>query len=253
MKRHLLSVSVFLSLMLAGAHASEANRRLAYFEANPTLEDTRGKIIADPIRQRALGAFIGVLYGDAAGAFCEGHRLPTREQVVKAMNMSGGPQRRRSQEVRGPGQVTDDGEQTMAVADVLAASTDDCVDPEDFLTSFLLWGETGHSMGGQTRKALQIGKKIDQKWQRLRKRIGRGDSNSTSRYQEHVDTLFRSDKNDAMRSEANGALMRAIPLAIWGYDLTADQLYDLVKKAAKVSHSTHAAHLAEAYYVIVAG
>eukprot|EP00920_Eleutheroschizon_duboscqi_P035560 GHVT01085862.1.p1 GENE.GHVT01085862.1~~GHVT01085862.1.p1 ORF type:complete len:433 (+),score=52.14 GHVT01085862.1:105-1403(+) len=250
-----LAALALLGLTLAGAHAGDAppsSLAKKHLQANPILKDTRGLEIPEPIRQRALGAFMGVLYGDAAGAFCEGHRLPTREQVVKAMNMSGGPPRKGSDQVRGPGQVTDDGEQTMGVADVLAASTNDCVDPEDFLTAFLLWGKTGHGMGRQTRKALALGNKTAEKWDRLLKANATCKLHKMSRYATHVTTVFNSDKKDKIRSEANGAIMRAIPLAIWGYDLTADQLYDLVKKAAKVSHSTHAAHLAEAYYVIVA-
>eukprot|EP00920_Eleutheroschizon_duboscqi_P035557 GHVT01085859.1.p1 GENE.GHVT01085859.1~~GHVT01085859.1.p1 ORF type:complete len:374 (+),score=29.61 GHVT01085859.1:2790-3911(+) len=198
---------------------------------------------------------MGVLYGDAAGALCEGHRVPTAAEVVKSMNLSGGPPRKGIKEVRGPGQVTNDSEQTMAVADVLAVCEEDYVTPELFLDALLIWGKTGRVMGNQTSKALEIARKTDRKWCGIYREFAnrdRSELKGMTRYQDHVDALFLSDKKDNFRKESNGALMRSIPLAVWGYDLTSDQLFELVKQAAKVSHSPHVVHMAEAYYVIVA-
>eukprot|EP01127_Copromyxa_protea_P022799 TRINITY_DN8364_c0_g1_i1.p1 TRINITY_DN8364_c0_g1~~TRINITY_DN8364_c0_g1_i1.p1 ORF type:complete len:151 (-),score=30.16 TRINITY_DN8364_c0_g1_i1:736-1188(-) len=65
----------------------------------------------------AIGAILGACVGDAAGAPLENlHCLPSRDQVLGAMSMSGGGAHRTA-----PGQVTDDGEQTISQARGLVA------------------------------------------------------------------------------------------------------------------------------------
>lgn len=64
----------------------------------------------------ARGSIIGALSGDAAGATLEFiERRPTGDEVKRAMRMVGGGVWRTA-----PGQVTDDGELTLALAHSLA-------------------------------------------------------------------------------------------------------------------------------------
>lgn len=61
--------------------------------------------------QAAIGAVLGACVGDAAGAPLENLRaMPTKSQVQSACNMCGG-----GAHSTAPGQITDDGEQTLSM------------------------------------------------------------------------------------------------------------------------------------------
>eukprot|EP00920_Eleutheroschizon_duboscqi_P038712 GHVT01092930.1.p1 GENE.GHVT01092930.1~~GHVT01092930.1.p1 ORF type:complete len:431 (-),score=47.08 GHVT01092930.1:5845-7137(-) len=235
-----------------GAAASKQLVTVEHHFANfSELKDAHGALIPDDIRRRAVGAFMGVLVGDAAGAACEyaSGEVPSPGRLDEAMNMVGGPATGAiwGSQWRGAGQVTDDSEQTMATAEKLAKCTNDTVNPEVFLDAMMEWGKTGWAAGKQTRKALSIAESVQRAYPPAVVGIESG-----QRYMEHVRSLRKSDETESLRSEANGSLMRSIPLAIWGYDLSEDQLFDLVKKAAQITHTAHAVHYAEGFYIIVA-
>ena len=71
--------------------------------------------ISDSRRDAALGALIGALIGDAAGARLEFlGRTPTSDEVDEALRLPGGGCFRVA-----PGQITDDGELALSLADGL--------------------------------------------------------------------------------------------------------------------------------------
>src|SRR5262245_5293001 len=76
--------------------------------------------ITNPGEDAALGAVLGALVGDAAGAVLEFFGRPIEDaDVARAMTLPGG-----GTWSVAPGQVTDDGELTMSLLSALAADPD---------------------------------------------------------------------------------------------------------------------------------
>ena len=88
------------------------------------------------MNDRRVGAVLGALVGDAAGAvleFCPGKI--TRNAANKAMHMPGGG----SLNV-GPGQITDDGELTLALLGAISKHSPNVCFPEDQIAlSYNTW------------------------------------------------------------------------------------------------------------------
>ena len=138
----------------------------------------------DPLR-----AIWGALVGDACGATLEFYDDTITEEIARnAMTMSGGGSLR-----VGPGQITDDGELTLALWSVLRER-----DPvhgfpiQDVAKAYVAWYESFPFDIGRTCSLA-------------------------------FDALSESELDDAIgiiddmsrRSEANGALMRVTPIAVW--------------------------------------
>lgn len=90
---------------------------------------------ADSIRDRALGAFLGLAVGDAVGTtleFCLRDAQPRLEDMV-----GGGPFD------LPPGTWTDDTSMALALADSLAATGRDAVDCRDLMDRFVRWWQQG--------------------------------------------------------------------------------------------------------------
>lgn len=135
-----------------------------------------------------LGSPIGALVGDAAGAVLEfWGDLPAYEDVQHALGMPGGG----CWDVA-PGQITDDGELSIALAEALAAKAGH-YDPEVVAKSYVDWaGSRPFDIGGTTSAALNHGR--------------RGES---------LSALCREEaRASSPESKANGALMRITPLAV---------------------------------------
>ena len=163
---------------------------------------------ADSIRDRALGAFLGLAVGDAVGTTLE---FQTRDTRPRLEDMVGG----------GPfnlpaGAWTDDTAMALALADSLAAS--ETLDCRDLMDRFVGWWRngdyscTGHcfDIGITTRQAL-------------------------SRYRRTGDPFAGSTDP---KSAGNGSLMRLAPVAL-------RFLHDrphLVSTAAGQCRTTHAAN-----------
>ena len=162
---------------------------------------------ADGIRDRALGAFLGLAVGDAVGTtleFCPRDMKPRLKDMV-----GGGPFG------LSPGGWTDDTSMALALADSLAArGTLDC---RDLMDRFVRWwreGEYSHTgvcfdIGGTIRAALE-------------------------RYRETGDPMAGS--TDPW-SAGNGSLMRLAPVALRFWD----DRSGLVATAAEQSRTTHGA------------
>ena len=139
---------------------------------------------AEEIRDRALGAFLGLAVGDAVGTtleFCSRDAQPRLQDMV-----GGGPFD------LPPGAWTDDTAMALALADSLAAS--EALDCRDLMDRFARWWQdgdyscTGHcfDIGNTTRQALD-------------------------RYRQTGDPLAGSTDP---QSAGNGSLMRLAPVAL---------------------------------------
>ena len=162
---------------------------------------------AADIRDRALGAFLGLAVGDAVGTtleFCSRDAQPRLQDMV-----GGGPFD------LPPGAWTDDTAMALALADSLAAS--ETLDYRDLMDRFVRWWQegdyscTGHcfDIGNTTRQALD-------------------------RYRRTGDPLAGSTD---LQSAGNGSLMRLAPVALrFCYDRP-----HLIAAAADQSRATHGA------------
>jgi ADP-ribosylglycohydrolase len=65
-----------------------------------------------------------------------------------------------------------------------------------------------------------------------------------------VSTVEENARTFSIKSQANGSLMRAIPIAIWYYDLGYDQIAEYAKEDAKFSHPNIICQECNAVYCI---
>lgn len=179
----------------------------------------------------AYGALLGALVGDAAGAVLEFHGRPvTPADVDRALSMPGGGVWRVA-----PGQVTDDGELTLCQARALAASPR--FDLDRIAAEYVRWVESEpFDIGNTTASAM-------------------GGLHEPSR----ADVLVREGVAAAMaaaarqfclESKANGALMRAVPLGVWGHGLPAAELAEFARRESRLTHPNPACADAVACYVL---
>ena len=159
------------------------------------------------IRDRAMGAFLGLAVGDALGTtleFCGRDRKPRLVDIV-----GGGPFSLR------PGCWTDDTSMALALADsLLAKETLDC---RDLMDRFVAWWRNGEY--SCTGSCFDIGNTIRQALERYL-RTGDPLAGSTDRY-----------------SAGNGSLMRFAPVALRHWR-DRDRLDNI---AVQQSRTTHAA------------
>ena len=162
---------------------------------------------ATAIRDRALGAFLGLAIGDAVGTTLE---FRARDAQPRVVDMTGGgpfglP----------PGAWTDDTAMALALADSLAASgTLDC---RDLMDRFVKWRRDGeYSCTGAC---------FD---------IGVATSAALDRYLQTGDPLAGSTHS---RTAGNGSLMRLAPVALRFWN----DRSRLVATAADQSRTTHGA------------
>ncbi|MEQ7874334.1 ADP-ribosylglycohydrolase family protein [Sphingomonas sp. ASV193] len=140
------------------------------------------------IRQRAIGALLGLAVGDALGTTLEFSARDTRERVTELVG--GGPFRLE------PGQWTDDTSMALALADSLLAC--DGLDEQDLMSRFVSWMDEGaYSSNG---RCFDIGITV------------RG---ALNRFKASGDPIAGS--TDPM-SAGNGSLMRLAPVAIRYWD-----------------------------------
>ena len=159
------------------------------------------------VRDRALGAFLGLAVGDAVGTTLE-FRLRDAQPRVEDMK-GGGPFE------LPPGSWTDDTAMALALAESLAASK--AFDPRDLMDRFVRWWRDGDyscrgycfDIGNTTRAALD-------------------------RYQRDGDPLAGSTEPG---SAGNGSLMRLAPVALRFWN----DRPRLLATAAQQSRTTHGA------------
>ena len=172
----------------------------------------------------AQGCLVGALVGDAAGARLEFlGRRPAEQELADSMAMQGGGVWRVA-----PGQVTDDGELTMALARALCNSPS--FPREDVAASYLAWMDScPFDVGHATSAALGT------------RRISTGSL---------ADEISRQATIHNMDSKANGALMRASALGIWATRLSALNAAKAAQDDAGLTHPNPTCLCASAAYVV---
>lgn len=169
--------------------------------ANPAAPSTAPEAIKD----RAVGALVGLAVGDALGTTLEFARRDSKPRVVDIVG--GGPFR------LAPGCWTDDTSMALALADCLLAS--DSLDCRDLMDRFVTWWKKGEY--SPTGYCFDIGGTIQGALERYR-RTGEPLAGSTDRW-----------------SSGNGSLMRLAPVAVRFWN-DRDRLD---KTAAEQSRTTH--------------
>ena len=176
----------------------------------------------------ALGAVLGALAGDAVGAVLEFHgRAPKPAEVQRALRFPGGGIWRVA-----PGQVTDDGELTLCQLQALAES------PVFSLDHVAMWyGRWIRSRPFDLGNATSAGLGPAQQW---------ADGVSAGL----AARMRLAASRASAGSKANGALMRASPLGVWGHRLDDDTLAECARADASLTHPNVACGDAVAAYAI---
>lgn len=178
----------------------------------------------------ALGAILGALVGDACGAVLEFFRAEiTAPDVEHALTMPGGGVWNVA-----PGQITDDGELTMSLLNALAEAPDR---PRHAAAHYARWVASGpFDIGITTRKAMGC----------------LHDPAAAARAREHGVALVMTEAAAACNqgSKANGSLMRATPLGVWGATRSDEALIAATQDDARLSHPNASCVEAAVAYVL---
>lgn len=179
----------------------------------------------------ALGAILGALVGDAAGAPLEFmNPAPTTADAERALTMPGGG-------VWGvaPGQITDDGELTMCLLRALAAAPH--FDLETIAQEYATWVRSEpYDIGNTTSSGL--GCFTQARWRTICEEEG------------YSVGMTQAAAALCMGSKSNGSLMRATPLGVWGHHCAAEELADYARQDSCLSHPNPSCWQAVAAYGI---
>ncbi|MBX3204824.1 MAG: ADP-ribosylglycohydrolase family protein [Labilithrix sp.] len=179
----------------------------------------------------ALGSVLGALVGDAAGAVLEFFGGPIEAaDVAHALTMPGGG----TWEVA-PGQVTDDGELTMSLLAALASDPD--APTERAARHYARWVQSDPFDIGATTAA-SLGCLRDPE------RAARAETEGAAA------VMTTTARLRCMASKANGSLMRATPLAVWGARRDPAAVLRAVMSDAELSHPNDACVGAAVAYVL---
>jgi ADP-ribosylglycohydrolase/fructose-1,6-bisphosphatase/inositol monophosphatase family enzyme len=160
---------------------------------------------------RAQGCLLGLLAGDALGSQVEFER----PEVIRRQYPNG----LRTMQDGGTfntlaGQPTDDGELALSLARALVAAGH--YDPEDAALAYVTWLESNpFDCGVTTRRAL-----------------GRVSTAHRVQREVHQRCMALADPN----SQANGALMRIAPMALWGVGQPLDEVLAAAAQDAALTH-----------------
>ena len=176
----------------------------------------------------ALGALLGALAGDAAGATLEfiGH-TPKPAEVERAMRYPGGGVLQVA-----PGQVTDDGELTLCLLQALAESREFSLERiaswyGRWLNSspFDIGNATSSGFGPARGLPFEVRRGLAVQMQLAAQQLSPG-------------------------SKANGSLMRCVPLGVWGWSLDDATLVSHARDDSSLSHPHPACGDAVAAYTL---
>lgn len=185
------------------------------------------------LNQRAAqGCLVGVCAGDAAGAILEFlGRKPTQTEVENALRMPGGGVWNVTS-----GQITDDGELTLCFAHALAGRS--VFEIERVAQQYARWiASSPFDMGIATRSSLGCCSHNPH-------------SKSVSEIHGYATAMRQAATQHCMASKANGSLMRATPLGIWGHRFPDSELAEFARQDSALSHPNQSCQDAVACYVI---
>lgn len=176
----------------------------------------------------ALGAVLGALTGDAAGAPLEmrqGEPMPA--EVDRAMRFQGGGVWRVA-----PGQVTDDGELTICLLQSLAEQG--VYSPDQVAGWYGRWLRSEpFDVGDATSSGLAPA-------------LTHAEDDPTGLAQ----LMITAARARNLTSKANGSLMRCSPLGVWGHRLSADALAAIARADSSLTHPNASCGDAVAAYSI---
>lgn len=189
--------------------------------------------LAAPAFDRALGAVLGALVGDAAGAFLEFTSEPIGEaEVTRALEMPGG-----GTWGVAPGQITDDGELTMSLLRALAEHPEADAPHEAAAVRYAAWvASDPFDMGATTAASLGC----------LRRPEGRAHAAEVG----VARAMTAAAEARCMASKANGSLMRIAPLGAWGARRDPEIVLRAAAADARLSHPNPSCVEAACSYVL---
>ena len=178
-----------------------------------------------PQQQAAYGAIFGALAADAAGATLEFlRRNPTQKEVDEALQMVGGGVLRTA-----PGQITDDGELTLASLHTLTGQQTFLIDR--VASAYVAWANSNpFDIGNTTANALL--------------------HTSTKAMKGLGNIVLSAARTNNMQSKANGALMRATALAVWSTRVSLTEAIAAAKLDCQLTHPNLSCQYANATYVV---
>ena len=164
-------------------------------------------------QQEILNALLGVCVGDASGAVLEFFpRKIHQKDVEKAMKMPGG-----GVFLVGKGQPTDDTELTLCLLNALMEHSPNDPFPEKTIaTNYVRWMNKSRPFDYGNTTFLAFGNVNE-------------DENLLS-------NVRKNAQKCSTMSEANGALMRVIPIAMWYHKLPYEVIAEYAKQDAQLSH-----------------
>ncbi len=173
----------------------------------------------------AYGAVFGALVGDAAGATLEFlRRKPSTAEVNDALRMIGGG-------VWGtaPGQITDDGELSLAALHGLSGESNYSLDR--VAAAYIAWAQSSpFDIGITTSNALL----------NISPKKGKGCGQA----------VLDASATLNLESKANGALMRASSLAVWSTRVSIGDAIALARLDTRLTHPNISCQFATAAYVV---
>lgn len=182
------------------------------------------------LQERELCAFLGVCVGDAAGAVLEFFpRTIQKRDVENALTMPGGGIFQ-----VGRGQPTDDTELTLALFHALLKhSPEDPFPLRDIAVEYVRWMNQSQpfDFGRTTNMAFR---------------------DDISEEEDVVARVKANAEKYSLASQANGALMRVIPIAIWYRHLDYETIAEYAKEDARLSHPNVICQECNAVYAMTA-
>jgi ADP-ribosyl-[dinitrogen reductase] hydrolase len=176
--------------------------------------------------QGALGCLLGAFTGDAAGATLEFRPRVSEADARWAMSMPGGGQLN-----VGPGQITDDSELALALAHALLHADVDASDADEF-------------------PAQHVSQAYNEWFQSHPFDCGMTCARAMQGNYPTAEQMMRQAHDHSMASEANGALMRCMPLAIWGCRMPAEALARAAAADARLTHPSPVTVACNQAYVV---
>ena len=174
----------------------------------------QSSVIAEEDLDAALGAVLGALAGDAAGAVLEMlRRAPTAAEVERALTFPGG-----GVWAVAPGQVTDDGELTVCLLRALAE--DGQYENDRVANAYGDWLRSRPFDGGNAT-ASGVGPALE-----------RSPADPTGLAEE----MRASARRESAESKANGSLMRCTPLGVIGSRLSEREIALIASSDSSLTH-----------------
>lgn len=177
------------------------------------------------MKDHAYGAIFGALAGDAAGATLEFlWRVPEPHEVERALQMVGGGGWETA-----PGQITDDGEMTIACLRAIAGKNPYPID--DVARNYVDWANSSpFDIGTTTRNALRYLTDLPDG--------------------KYAEAVMQQSHRLNMHSKANGSLMRASVIGVWSASVSLEEAVKAAKLDASLTHPNISCQYATSAYVV---